>query len=333
MTAAPEPATPLVTVIIPVRNEGAGIRACLESVLVQTEPSMQVVVVDGDSDDDTCDQVRAVIAQDSRVELLHNPDRVVPHAMNIALAAARAPWLVRVDGHATIPPGYVERALTHLRTGQWGGVGGVKRSVGRTAAGRAIAVAMSSRFGVGGSTYHYGTTEMEVEHIPFGCYPTDVARAIGGWDERLVVNQDFEFDHRVRLAGHRILFDPQLVIDWECRQSVPDLYRQYRRYGRGKVKVALMHPDSVRPRHLLPPTFVAGVAGVLLLGTRRPRVLALLAPYVAALAVGSATAGRGELAPSERALLPAAFAAMHVGWGVGFWRGLPGELSARVRRG
>ena len=329
MTAEAAGTTPLVTVIVPVRNEGRSIRECLAAVLAQTERSLQVVVVDGASEDDTCDQVRAVIAEDDRVELLHNPDRVVPHAMNIALAAARAPWLVRVDGHATIPPGYVARALAHLQSGKWGGVGGLKRSVGRTPAGRAIAVAMGSRFGVGGSTYHYGTAPTEVEHVPFGCYPTAVAREIGGWDERLVVNQDFEFDHRVRLAGHRILFDPELVIDWECRQSVPDLYRQYRRYGRGKVKVALMHPDSVRPRHLLPPVFVAGVAAVAGLATARPKALALLAPYAVAIVGASATAGRGELAPRERAVLPAAFAAMHVGWGVGFWRGLPGELRAR----
>ena len=323
---------PRATVIIPVRNEEATIEACLESVLVQTEPSLQVVVVDGMSEDATRDVVRRVIERDGRVELLGNPGRVVPHAMNIALAAARAPWLVRVDGHATIPPGYVARALAHLETGRWGAVGGVKRSVGHTPAGRAIAVAMGSRFGVGGSTYHYGRTLTEVEHVPFGCYPTALAREIGGWDERLVVNQDFEFDHRVRLAGHRILFDPELVIDWDCRQSVPDLYRQYRRYGRGKVKVALLHPDSVKPRHLLPPAFVAYAAAAALAATRRPRTLAALAPYVAALGAASATAGRGEITLRERAVLPAAFAAMHVGWGIGFWRGLPGELKARRGR-
>lgn len=332
MTSPRADDAPLVTVIIPVRNEGKSIRSCLLSVLAQTEPSLQVVVVDGESDDDTCEQVRAVMREDARVELLHNPARVVPHAMNIALAAARAPWLVRVDGHATIPAEYVARAVAHLQTGQWGGVGGLKRSVGRTPAGRAVAVAMSSRFGVGGSTYHYGTTSTEVEHIPFGCYPTEVARAVGGWDERLVVNQDFEFDHRVRLAGHRILFDPELVIDWECRQSVPDLYRQYRRYGRGKVKVALLHPDSVRPRHLLPPAFVAGAAAVLGLAAVRPRAIGLLAPYAAAVAAASATAGRGQLTPGERAVLPGAFVAMHVGWGIGFWKGLPGELRARRRQ-
>ena len=321
---------PKVTVVIPVRNEAGTIEACLESVLVQTEPSLQVVVVDGMSEDATAEIVRRVRERDPRVELLDNPGRVVPHAMNIALAAARAPWLVRVDGHATIPPGYVAQALAHLETGRWGGVGGVKRSVGHTPAGRAIAVAMGSRFGVGGSTYHYGRRQTEVEHVPFGCYPTALAREIGGWDERLVVNQDFEFDHRIRLAGHRILFDPELVIDWDCRQSVPDLYRQYRRYGRGKVKVALLHPDSVKPRHLLPPAFVAVAAVSALTATVRPRALAVMAPYAAALGVAGATVGRRQLTPGERMLLPAAFAAMHVGWGIGFWRGLPGELRARA---
>jgi len=309
-------------VVIPVRNERAAIEACLASVLAQSEPALQVLVVDGRSDDGTPDVVRRVAERDPRVELLENPDRVVPHALNRALDAARAPWLVRVDGHAEIQPGYVARAVEHLRTGRYAGVGGVKRSVGRTAAGRAIAVAMSSRLGVGGSYYHYGTEPREVEHVPFGCYAVDVARELGGWDETLVVNQDFEFDHRLRKAGHRLLFDPQLVIDWECRQSVRDLFRQYRRYGRGKVKVALLHPDSVRVRHLLPPALVAVLAGAAAVSLVQPAALVVVLGYPTALAIAALGTGRAELAGRERLFLPAAFAAMHVGWGVGFWQGL-----------
>ena len=101
---------------------------------------------------------------------------------------------------------------------------------------------MASPFGVGGSIYHYGKEPQEVEHVPFGAYPTEVARSIGGWGEEFTVNQDFEFDHRVREAGHKILFDPSLVIDWESRQTIRALWKQYRRYGKGKAKVVLCPP-------------------------------------------------------------------------------------------
>jgi glycosyltransferase involved in cell wall biosynthesis len=315
---------PRVTVIVPARNEREAIRRCLDSIRAQTETRLQIIVVDGCSEDGTDELVKECAEEDPRVELLVNPQRTVPFALNIALAAARAPLLVRVDAHATVPPEYVARAAQLLETGEWGAVGGLKRGIGRTAQGRAVAAAMASRLGVGGSYYHYGDRPREVEHVPFGAYPARVAREVGGWGEEFTVNQDFEFDHRVRAAGHRILFDPALVIDWECRQSVRDLFRQYRRYGRGKVKVALRHPSSVSPRHLVPPALV-GFLSVAVTGAalrRRPEWLLAATPYAGALAAG--TWALRDSVPDARArvFVPAAFAAMHLGWGLGFWEGV-----------
>jgi cellulose synthase/poly-beta-1,6-N-acetylglucosamine synthase-like glycosyltransferase len=313
----------LITVAIPARDEEAYVGQCLDSILAQDEPNLQVIVVDGTSKDGTAAVVRSYMERDPRVELLHNPKGSVPTSLNMALSAARGRWFVRVDAHATIPPGYVRRAVTHLRTGSWGGVGGRKDGVGVTSAGRAVAAAMGSRFGVGNSTYHYGTSVQTVEHIPFGCYPTGLARELGGWRDRLRVNQDFEFDYRVRESGHDLLFDPELVIRWHCRQSLPDLYRQYRRYGRGKVVVARMHPRSIRLRHLAAPALVAAGAVAVAVATRRPKLAAaMLAPYAAALAAGSAATARKVDGPAAKAAVPGAFIAMHAGWGVGFWQGV-----------
>ena len=321
----------LVTVVIPARNEEAFIAKCLESIVAQTEPELQILVVDGASTDRTAAIVEEFRARDPRVELLSNPRGIIPVSLNLALAAARGTWLVRVDSHATVPPDYVRTAVERLRSGDWGGVGGRKDGVGVTPAGRAIAAAMASPFGVGNSTYHYGTAPQAVEHIPFGAYPVALARELGGWDERLRVNQDFEFDWRVRASGRRLLFDPALRIEWHCRQSVPELFRQYQRYGRGKVRVAALHPASVRPRHLAAPLLVLWLALGGLTGLRRPRLAGAAAlPYV--LGVIAAT---WRTAPkvdgSARKHLPGAFVAMHVGWGVGFWQGIRDVAQERLR--
>lgn len=320
------PAQPRVTVVVPARNEEGSLDKCLVALRKQTETNLQIIVIDGDSEDGTVEVVRRHMAEDQRIELLHNPKRTVPYSLNLALEAARAELLVRVDAHATVPTEYVARAADLLDTGDWGGVGGVKRGVGHTPAGKAVAAAMASRFGVGGSVYHWGTEAQEVDHVPFGAYPVSLARRVGGWGEEFTVNQDFEFDQRIRQTGTPILFDPALVIDWESRQRVRDLWRQYTRYGRGKVKVAARHPGSVRVRHLLPPALVAYLAVAMAAGAtgavdRRWAVLAI-APYpVAVLAASVLTADEvDELA--ARAYLPGAFAAMHLGWGLGFWQGL-----------
>lgn len=313
----------LVTVIVPARNEEKFIAHCLDSILSQTESNLQVVVVDSASSDRTPDIVREYIERDPRVELEYNAEAITPKSLNVALRAARGKWLVRVDAHSTVPPDYVKRAVHHLEEGTWGGVGGRKDGVGVTPAGRAIAAVMASRFGVGNSLYHYGTDVQPTEHIPFGAYDTALLRELGGWDERLITNQDFEMDYRVRKSGHELLFDPDIAIEWHCRQDVPDLFRQYRRYGRGKADVARLHPESLRMRHLVAPALVATWAVALPLATRRKGLAtAAVSPYLTALTAASVLTARRLRESKAKAWVPAAFAAMHIGWGIGFWEGL-----------
>ena len=322
----------LVTVIVPARNEERFIARCLDSILEQDEPNLQVVVVDGASTDRTAEIVRSYSGRDARVELIANPDGITPKSLNLAVAAARGVWLVRVDAHATVPSTYVSTAVSHLRSGRWGGVGGRKDGVGITPAGRAVAAAMSSRFGVGNSVYHYGGEVRTVEHIPFGAYPTALVRALGGWDERCLVNQDFEFDYRVRAGGQELLFDPALSIDWHCRQSIGDLFRQYRRYGRGKTLVARLHPESIRLRHLTAPALLLWLGAAAVLSVRKPLwSAAAVAPYALGVAAASAITARRLEDPAARPFVPAAFVAMHIGWGIGFWEGIGGAVADAIR--
>lgn len=322
----PKDSQDLVTVIIPARNEENSIEECLQSVLSQDWLNLQVVVVDGGSDDRTAEVVLAIAAADPRVELVRNPHRVIPISLNLGLSVSRSKWIVRVDAHASVAPDYVRLAVSHLETGVYGAVGGRKNGVGKTPAGRAVAQVMSSRFGVGGSTYHWGEKICSVEHVPFGAYPTSLLRQLGGWDETLEVNQDFELDFRVRQAGRDILFDPSLRIDWACRQSVRALFKQYRRYGSGKLVVAKKHPASLRPRHLAAPLLVLDLvaAGIVLTCSRR-LAAGMVGPYVLALALATG-ANLRYLDRNARIYVAPAFVAMHIGWGVGFWERLLKEI-------
>jgi succinoglycan biosynthesis protein ExoA len=320
----------LVTVVIPALNEERALSACLDSVLCQTYADLEVLVVDGGSTDRTRDLVEEYRSVDERVRLVDNPRRTPPAALNEAVLAMRSDWLIRIDAHATVPPDYVERAMAHLRSGDWGGVGGRKDGVGHTDPGRAIAVVLGSRFGVGNSTYHHGTSVQSVEHIPFGAYPRAVIEKVGGWDESIPVNQDFEFDHRVREAGYELLFDPAMAIAWDVRPTLRAFWRQYRRYGRGKAQVVRLHPTSISPRHLAAPALVLALATAALLAPFKPRWSALLVvPYLAALGVASATVMPSIVVPSARRYVPLAFLAMHLGWGLGFWEGTAGAVAHR----
>jgi succinoglycan biosynthesis protein ExoA len=321
----------LVTVVVPARDEAATIGALLESVRSQTYRNLQIIVVDGCSTDGTVGIVSALAEVDPRIELLRNPDRVIPTAMNLAVDRARGCYLVRIDAHSRVGPDYVERLVAHLRTGRYGGVGGRKEARGHTRAGRAIAAVMGSRLAQGNSIYHYGTEATTVDHVPFGAYPLEVVRDLGGWTETQLVNEDYEFDYRLRLSGRELLFDPAVVIDWDCRQSLGDLFRQYQRYGAGKVQTLRRHPASAALRHVAAPALVAALlAAVAMVPIRRLRPLALLlaAPYLGVVVAGTAATLR-RVGPEDRLLVAPAFVALHLGWGVGFWR----ELLAGRRRG
>ncbi len=317
--------TALVTIVIPALNEERSISSCLDSILAQTHTSLEVLVLDGGSTDRTGDVVREYISRDPRVRLINNPGRTQPAAMNLGLAASSGTYLVRIDAHATVAPTYIASAVRHLSTGEWGGVGGRKDAVGFTPTGRAIAAVLGSRFGVGNSTYHYATSAQTVEHIPFGCYVTAAARELGGWSEHFPVNEDFEFDLRMRNSGRPLLLDPSMVIAWEGRPTVRLLARQYRRYGRAKSKVVLGHPSATSPRHLAAPAVVAMLALATLIAPWRPKwSLALVAPYLGLLTIGSVAVASKLTTNEERRVVPAALAAMHLPWGLGFWEGIAG---------
>lgn len=314
-------AEPEVSIIMPVHNEAASLDATLASVCSQaTDASIEVIIVDDHSTDSSRSIIERWVAQDERVRLVSSPRRGIPQALNHGLEAARGRYLVRVDGHSIVPPDYIQALLDHIRSGACEGAGGHKRAVGRGPFGRAVAAAHGSRFGIGDSKYHYTQRQEVVDHIPFGAYVTERARAIGGWDEELSTNEDYDFDFRYQRAGGRLLLDPAIVVDWRVRETPTRLAHQYHAYGRGKFKSLARHPSSLNLRWLVPPMLVVSLTGGILLSWTRPGRVFLAAvggSYALFLAVGAAILGsRVGARLSPHAAL--ALGIMHLSWGTGF---------------
>ena len=316
MSAGPE-----VSIIMPVRNEAASLDATLASVCSQaTDASIEVIIVDDHSTDSSRNIIERWVAQDERVRFVSNPRWGIPQTLNCGLEAARGRYLVRVDGHSIVPPDYIQALLDHIRSGACEGAGGHKRAVGQGPFGRAVAAAHGSRFGIGNSKYHYLQRQELVDHIPFGAYVTQRAHAIGGWDEELRTNEDYDFDFRYRQDGGRLLFDPAIVVDWRVRETPARLAHQYYAYGRGKFRTLVQHPSSLHLRWLAPPMLVVSLAaGILLSRTTPGRVfLAVVGgSYALLLVVGAAILGsRVGMRLAPHAAL--ALGIMHLSWGTGF---------------
>lgn len=317
----------LISVLMPVLNEEATLVDAVGSVLNQAEEvEVEVLVIDGNSVDQTLALARSLSRRDPRVRVLRNPRTTISSGLNVGLRHARGDFVARVDGHSTISPTYLSRAVRALHEDpRMAGIGGKRVGVSDNPVGRAVALALSSRFGVGNSINHYATSARLTDHASFGVYRSEVAVALGGWDESLLVNEDVDFDLRLLRLGHRIGFDPVMELRWQVRDDVGQLFRQYRRYGRGKAAMVRKNGRSaVRVRHAIPPAAVLIGAGALLGALQRPRWLASFVPYLAAVAAASAVAWRSRQAECETsaAALPLAFVAMHTGWGLGFLEGM-----------
>ena len=316
----------LISVIIPVLNEEKSVEGAVRSALAQEDVDVEVLVVDGHSSDRTREIVSRMAAEDSRVRLLDNPDIVIPKGLNVGVEHAHGEFIARVDGHASISPDYFKRALERFAADpQLAAVGGLRTGVSTTPVGRAIGMVLSSPYAIGDSINHFGTEYQLTDHASFGVYRAEVAREVGGWDPNLLVNEDVDFDHRILAAGYTIGFDPDMHIWWHVRDNVPDLFRQYRRYGRGKALMVRKNgPSAMRPRHLVAPVAVLGTVALAALATRKPGLAALAyAPYVGVVGYASAKAWASRETSDEvtPAALPAAFAGVHYGWGLGFLEG------------
>lgn len=323
--SADAPVTSLVSIILPIRNEARHIARCLDSVVSQDYPreKIEILVVDGMSDDGTRAIVAEFSARDSRLTMLDNPRVIVPAALNIGLARSHGDIIIRVDGHAVIASDYVRRCVEILaRVDAWC-VGGPIATVGETGTARAIAAAQSSRFGVGGAAFRYARDGRYVDTLAFGAYRRAVFAQVGDFDEELVRNQDDEFNFRVIHAGGRIWLDQSIRSEYFSRATLRGLAKQYFEYGFWKVRVMQKHHRPASWRSLAPGALVLGLAGSIGLG------LVLGSRGLAALGVASYLGGvlLAAVWTSVRrgvSLLPVllAFLVLHLSYGLGFWVGV-----------
>lgn len=307
---------PSVSVVMPIRNEEKHLRTAVAAILDQDYPvPFDVCLAVAPSDDSTEQLARELAAEDPRVHVVANPRGITPAGLNAAIRATTGDVVVRVDGHATLSSGYIRRAVSTLRRTGAVNVGGVQRAEGVTPFEQAVAVAMTSRMGVGGARFHTGGEEGPVDTVYLGVFRRDALESAGLFDEDLVRNQDYELNIRLRDAGGVVWFDPELWVGYRPRPDLRRLARQYFEYGAWKRRVLRRHPHSVKWRQVIPPAATIGVIGGLLVAPVWP--LALVAPgaYIAAVAVAAVGSRRD---PATVLRLLAVYPAMHLSWGMGF---------------
>jgi len=319
-----------VTVILPCRNEAAGIRSCLESVVASdySKEHLELLIVDGLSEDGTRSIISEFVERYSWMRLLDNVGKVTPTGLNLGIQRAKGDIVIRMDAHNEYPPHYISRLVEWLQVSGADNVGGVTYTTAAndTSKAHAIALGLSHPFGVGNAHFRIGVSEPTwVDTVPFGCYRKELFEKIGLFDVELVRNQDDELNHRLIKHGGRILLVPEVASRYIARDSLSKLWRMYYQYGYFKPLVARKIGTVMTVRQLIPSLFVLTVLVTVSVTPMFPPMRMLLAVLVACYASFAVFfSARVAWRKGVRCALwlSMVFPVLHVSYGSGYLKGM-----------
>ena len=329
----PETASPSlvgVSYVMPVLNDATHVRAAVESILSQDYSGpVEVLIALGPSIDGTSELVADLASRDARITVLENEVGSTPAGLNIGIRAAQYPVVVRVDSHSMLPTGYARIAVETLERTGADNVGGIMDARGETPFERAVALAYTTRVGLGGSAFHVGGHEGPAETVYLGVFRRDALERVGLFDETIKRGQDWELNRRLRETGGTVWFTPELAVTYRPRSSFDRLARQMLSTGLWRGELARRFPSANGIRYFIPPLMVVGVVLGLLAGIggiiqaaagATPWLLfgfAVPVVYLLFVIVATVIAARGRGA-STAAWFLVVLPCIHVSWGVGF---------------
>jgi cellulose synthase/poly-beta-1,6-N-acetylglucosamine synthase-like glycosyltransferase len=323
------PLHPPVTIAMPCFNEEDYIESCIRSVQAQDYPRarIEILVADGRSSDRTREVLERLVAEDPRIRVLDNPDRLQAAGMNQMIREARGDIVVRMDVHCDYAPSYVRSCVEVLRRTGADNVGGAQRPRARTGFQKALCAALSSPLGVGGAAYRSADREGFVDTVFLGAFRRSAFDRVGGYDERAITNEDAELNQRLLDAGGTVYLSRDIEVHYYPRDSFRGLARQYFRYGEGRARTLLKHGRFPALRPLLPFAMVVGGGWLLVTWPVQPLAPIVFGAYGALCAVEAVRVGR-QAGVAAVPLVMAIFPTLHVSHGLGFARGLIRYLRA-----
>ena len=308
---------PGVSVILPILNEERDLSECISAILQQKyDGKLEVILALGPSTDMTNQIAKSLAQSDSRINLVDNPTGKTAAALNLAIAAASFEIICRIDGHAEISDSYIKTAVEIMNQTGAVNVGGLMNAAAAGGFQSVVARAMRSRIGVGASKFHTGGEAGTADTVYLGTFKKSAILQAGGFDEKYIRAQDWELNHRLRLNGGVIWFDPRLVVTYRPRDTFGKLAKQYFEYGRWRRAVSRKHQGTVNYRYLAPPIALVVNLLSLILGLFLNTIFFIpVISYLSIIILSGLYIGKGIY---EKITLPSVLITMHASWGFGF---------------
>jgi len=251
--------TPLISIVIPCKNEEAYIENCVNSIFLGNYPAKQleVFVCDGKSTDKTLEILEQLAPKFKGLHVLVNEKETTPFALNLGIKKANGNYIMILGAHAVLDDNYFVAAMEEINANeQIDAIGGVLNNVDESSTSKAISKAMSSPMGVGTAHFRTGASSGFVDTVAFGLYKKEIFEKIGLFDEALTRNQDDEFNYRVSKAGFKMYLSKKLKLKYFVRGTFKKLANQFYQYGYWKVLVNKKHKAITTLRQLFPMLFV-----------------------------------------------------------------------------
>lgn len=318
---------PIVSVVIPIYNEENYISKMLGTLLTQDFPSdkTEIILVDGNSTDNTAQRIREFIADKPQFILLSNPERTVQHALNIGMRAARGKYIVRMDAHAEYAPDYISKCVETLDATDAVNVGGPMIAKGKNPVQRAVAAAYHSPFALGGGKFHIEGYEGYADTVFLGAFRKQTLEELDYYDPRLPRSEDDDLNFRIAEHGYKVYITPKIRSVYYPRDKYTALFSQYFEYGEWKVAVIKKHRRPARISHLIPCLFVLFLVLGAIASALSPILFAMYCAVLllyAALDIYASVKTKYLSRFSEKLRLMYIHFILHVSYGLGFIKGI-----------
>lgn len=215
--------TPLkVSVVIPVRNEEHSLGVLIQSLLEQTRPPAEIIIVDGGSTDQTLSLARRLTAADRRFTVISAGPANPGKGRNIGMGAAKFEWIAFTDAGIYLEPTWLERLTDVVERDPsvevvYGNYEPIADSVFKRFASLAYA---SARKNIEG---HY----VRGRFIASSLMLRRVWHAVHGFPS-LRAAEDLIFMERIEAAGFSVAWAPTATVWWEIQ---PSLWQTFKRFA------------------------------------------------------------------------------------------------------
>ena len=318
-----------VAIVIPTLNEERFISRCLNSIIKQTYEfeKMDVMIIDGGSKDNTKDIVAEYQKSHQNIRFIENKKKIQSVAFNIGFKKSTAPYIIRLDAHAEYDSKYISLCIENLKQDEKrGNVGGRCNILpfNQSLWAQTNAILNHSRFGIGGAAFRVSNEAHNTDSVPFGAFPRKIIEKIGGMREDLPRGEDNEYNSRIRKAGYKIFFDPNIISSYFARPTLGASCKQMYANGNSIGYLYYIDREAIGIRHLVPLLFVvSGLFSIIISVLWSPFCYVFcggLALYLIADAIASIMGAKDNV----KCTLPLfiLFFCVHVSYGMGTIAGL-----------